>query len=127
MAAANSRSGAGDRRRARGRLIRLDSRMALGHYRRPAPVSSRRASRGDPSGRAAASWRERSEPRCSRVPPSAARDGAGVSAPFSPGDAGRSFAQALWTFPSILLSAFIVAWAAEAAQFYISQGLALAL
>ena len=34
---------------------------------------------------------------------------------------------ALWTFPSILGSAFLVAWAAEAAQFLISQGLALAI
>ncbi len=32
----------------------------------------------------------------------------------------------LWTFPSMLLSAFLVAWGAEAAQFLISQGLALA-
>ena len=29
---------------------------------------------------------------------------------------------ALWTFPSILLSAFVIAWAAEAAQFLVSQG-----
>jgi len=34
---------------------------------------------------------------------------------------------ALWTFPSMLASAFLVAWAAEAAQFMISQGLALAI
>lgn len=34
---------------------------------------------------------------------------------------------ALWTFPSILLSAFLIAWGAEAAQFMISQGLALAI
>ncbi len=34
---------------------------------------------------------------------------------------------AIWTFPSILLSAFIIAWGAEAAQFLISQGLALAI
>src|SRR5216117_633490 len=34
---------------------------------------------------------------------------------------------ALWTFPSILLSAFVIAWAAEAAQFLIAQGLALAI
>jgi len=34
---------------------------------------------------------------------------------------------ALWTFPSILVSAFIIAWGAEAAQFLISQGLALAI
>ncbi|HJQ36158.1 MAG TPA: hypothetical protein VKB93_03370 [Thermoanaerobaculia bacterium] len=34
---------------------------------------------------------------------------------------------AVWTFPSILASAFIIAWGAEAAQFLISQGLALAI
>ena len=34
---------------------------------------------------------------------------------------------ALWTFPTLLASAFLVAWGAEAAQFLISQGLALAL
>ena len=34
---------------------------------------------------------------------------------------------ALWTFPGMLLSAFLVAWGAEAAQFMISQGLALAI
>lgn len=34
---------------------------------------------------------------------------------------------AIWTFPSMLLSAFLVAWGAEAAQFMISQGLALAI
>jgi len=41
--------------------------------------------------------------------------------------AGGSAASALWTFPSILGSAFLVAWGAEAAQFLISQGLALAI
>src|ERR1700694_238880 len=41
--------------------------------------------------------------------------------------AGGSAVSALWTFPSILLSAFLVAWGAEAAQFLISQGLALAI
>ena len=34
---------------------------------------------------------------------------------------------ALWTFPSVLFSAFLVAWGAEAAQFLVSQGLALAI
>ena len=34
---------------------------------------------------------------------------------------------ALWTFPSILVSAFVIAWGAEAAQFLIAQGLALAI
>jgi cation:H+ antiporter len=41
--------------------------------------------------------------------------------------AGASALSALWTFPSILLSAFLVAWGAEAAQFLMSQGLALAI
>ena len=45
----------------------------------------------------------------------------------NPEDAKRAAASALWTFPAVLTSAFLVAWAAEAAQFYISQGLALAL
>lgn len=34
---------------------------------------------------------------------------------------------ALWTFPSVLGSAMLIAWGAEAAQFLISQGLALAI
>lgn len=41
--------------------------------------------------------------------------------------AGASALSAVWTFPSILLSAFLVAWGAEAAQFLMSQGLALAI
>jgi cation:H+ antiporter len=44
-----------------------------------------------------------------------------------PEDVRRSALYALWTFPSILASAFVVAWGAEAAQFFVSQGLALAL
>jgi len=40
--------------------------------------------------------------------------------------AGAAALAALWTFPAMLLSAFVVAWGAEAAQFLISQGLALA-
>ena len=34
---------------------------------------------------------------------------------------------ALWTFPAVLGSAMLIAWGAEAAQFLISQGLALAI
>jgi cation:H+ antiporter len=34
---------------------------------------------------------------------------------------------ALWTFPSILLSALVIGWAAEVAQFIFAQGLALAI
>jgi cation:H+ antiporter len=41
--------------------------------------------------------------------------------------AGGTALAALRTFPSMLLSAFLVAWGAEAAQFLISQGLALAI
>ena len=40
---------------------------------------------------------------------------------------GGSALAALWTFPGLLASAFLVAWGAEAAQFLISQGLALAV
>jgi len=39
----------------------------------------------------------------------------------------QSGLSALWTFPSILFSAFVIAWVAEAAQFLMSQGLALAI
>src|SRR5215469_14251822 len=34
---------------------------------------------------------------------------------------------AIWTFPTVLFSAIVIAWAAEAAQFLVSQGLALAI
>ena len=34
---------------------------------------------------------------------------------------------ALWTFPAIVLAAMLIAWATECGQFYISQGLALAV
>ena len=43
-----------------------------------------------------------------------------ASAPGSP-------LSALWTFPSMIAAAFLVAWGAEAAEFMMSQGLALAL
>ena len=39
----------------------------------------------------------------------------------------NSVLSAFWTFPSILFAAFMMAWGAEAAQFLISQGLALAI
>ncbi len=34
---------------------------------------------------------------------------------------------ALWTFPAIILAAMLITWAAESGQFFISQGLALAV
>jgi cation:H+ antiporter len=40
---------------------------------------------------------------------------------------GAKALSALWTFPSILLSAFLLSWGAEAAQFLMSQGVALAI
>lgn len=43
------------------------------------------------------------------------------------GESAATAATALWTFPSVLASAFIIAWGAEAAQFFMSQGLALAI
>jgi cation:H+ antiporter len=45
---------------------------------------------------------------------------------FAP-PAGGAALSALWTFPGILASAFLVAWGAEAAQFLIPQGVALAI
>lgn len=50
-----------------------------------------------------------------------------TGAELSPEEVRRTAMSAIWTFPSILFSAFVVAWGAECAQFYISQGLALAL
>lgn len=41
--------------------------------------------------------------------------------------AAQGAVSALWTFPSVLGSAMLIAWGAEAAQFLISQGLALAI
>jgi cation:H+ antiporter len=43
------------------------------------------------------------------------------------GEATSSALAALWTFPAVLFAAFVIAWAAEVAQFFMSQGLALAL
>jgi cation:H+ antiporter len=45
----------------------------------------------------------------------------------APGAAKASALSALWTFPAMLASAFIIAWGAEVAQFFMSQGLALAI
>jgi cation:H+ antiporter len=46
---------------------------------------------------------------------------------FTAAKSGASWISALWTFPSVLASAMLIAWAAEASQFLISQGLALAI
>jgi len=50
-----------------------------------------------------------------------------VMAWAAPTTTSAGAASALWTFPSVLGSAMLIAWAAEAAQFLVSQGLALAI
>jgi cation:H+ antiporter len=50
-----------------------------------------------------------------------------AAAPAREAAAAAGAGSALWTFPAILGSAFIIAWAAEVAQFFMSQGLALAI
>jgi cation:H+ antiporter len=51
-----------------------------------------------------------------------------IAKPFATGIAFiQGAGAAAWTFPSVLGSAMLIAWAAEAAQFLISQGLALAV
>jgi cation:H+ antiporter len=45
----------------------------------------------------------------------------------SHGEGAAGAMAALWTFPTVLFSAFVIAWGAEAAQFFMSQGLALAI
>ena len=55
---------------------------------------------------------------------------ASARASETPGAATASAAtawSALWTFPAVLASAFVIAWGAEVAQFFMSQGLALAI
>ncbi|HEX5134749.1 MAG TPA: hypothetical protein VFW81_05100 [Thermoanaerobaculia bacterium] len=42
-------------------------------------------------------------------------------------EAAGSPASAVWTFPLMIFAAFVVSWGAEAAEFLISQGLALAI
>jgi cation:H+ antiporter len=41
--------------------------------------------------------------------------------------AGSSAFQAIWTFPSMVLAALVIAWGAESAQFLVSQAFALTL
>jgi cation:H+ antiporter len=50
-----------------------------------------------------------------------------TAAPAREAAASAGAGAAFWTFPAILGSAFIIAWAAEVAQFFMSQGLALAI
>ena len=40
---------------------------------------------------------------------------------------GAAATSALWTFPSVIFSSLVISWGAEAAQFFMSQGAALAI
>jgi cation:H+ antiporter len=53
--------------------------------------------------------------------------GKGVFAAGLEHAASGSASSALWTFPAMIAAAFVVAWGAEAAEFLMSQGLALAI
>ncbi|HKQ98180.1 MAG TPA: hypothetical protein VJV75_09925, partial [Candidatus Polarisedimenticolia bacterium] len=57
-----------------------------------------------------------------------ARVVAGASAVVPPASgAPPSLLASLWPFPSVIFSAFLIAWGAECAQFWVSRGLALAV
>jgi cation:H+ antiporter len=55
------------------------------------------------------------------------RDRLAWTAAVAPGAAAASPVSAAWTFPLMIFAAFVVSWGAEAAEFLISQGLALAI
>jgi cation:H+ antiporter len=63
-----------------------------------------------------------SEPRRSETP---ARRLLAITGGAAAG--GGSLWKALWPAPSVIFSAFLIAWAAECAQFWVSRGLALAI
>src|SRR5262245_31967400 len=53
---------------------------------------------------------------------------AGVATASGAEAVGRiSIFKALWPFPSVVFSAFLIAWGAECAQFWVSRGMALAI
>ncbi len=45
----------------------------------------------------------------------------------SAGEGASKALHAIWTFPGVVFSSFIIAWAAESAQFFVSQALSLAI
>src|SRR6478735_8247607 len=53
------------------------------------------------------------------------RDGGALAAVSAGAEASPT--SALWTFPAMIGAAFVVSWGAEAAEFLMSQGLALAV
>ncbi len=56
-----------------------------------------------------------------------ARTVAAASAAAPSAGAGGSLLAQLWPFPSVIFSAFLIAWGAECAQFWVSRGMALAI
>jgi cation:H+ antiporter len=45
----------------------------------------------------------------------------------STGETASNAWHAIWTFPGVVFSSFLIAWAAESAQFFVSQALSLAI
>jgi cation:H+ antiporter len=64
-----------------------------------------------------------SEPRSAADSASKRRFAAAAAA----GAGGKSLLGSLWPFPSVVFSAFLIAWGAECAQFWVSRGMALAI
>ncbi|HUD72339.1 MAG TPA: hypothetical protein VMQ62_10285 [Dongiaceae bacterium] len=56
-----------------------------------------------------------------------ARTVAAASAAAPAAAPGGSLLSQLWPFPSVIFSAFLIAWGAECAQFWVSRGMALAI
>src|SRR6185436_10075883 len=56
-----------------------------------------------------------------------ARTVAAASAAAPSAAPGGSLLTQLWPFPSVIFSAFLIAWGAECAQFWVSRGMALAI
>lgn len=56
-----------------------------------------------------------------------ARATAAAAALTPPAATNGSILGSLWPFPSVIFSAFLIAWGAECAQFWVSRGLALAV
>ncbi len=63
-----------------------------------------------------------SEPRS--ADPASKRRFAVAAAPIA---GGKGLLGSLWPFPSVIFSAFLIAWGAECAQFWVSRGMALAI
>src|SRR5262245_34772080 len=70
-------------------------------------------------------------PECAAVGANDSRRRAGASVALLVTGAGTAGAGGLWNnawpFPAVIVSAFLISWGAECAQFLVSQGMALAI